>query len=565
MPRAIGLGVVLAVVAATGWLTGTEPPPGSDVDAGHAVRAIGGTPTSIEAVARPTAAAVRGAASANYIGVSGCTAAACHGGPVSPDPRLQWQSSYTIWASPEPHAPPSNGKPENSPLSGGQLVDKHNRAYATLFDERSKRIVQLLEHLQDIKSAAPQRDARSCHTVPVDPKTAPVSILADGVGCELCHGPAKNWLREHTQNAWLDGYHTGKPVPLSDMKDTRDLLSRARLCASCHVGDAELGRDVNHDLIAAGHPRLNFEFHAYLGVMPKHWTDAPGAKIGFKTDRETHAEAWAIGQLVSAEAALRLLAARAESAEKQTGSPAAAQPAPWPEFAEYGCYACHHQLDSKRFSPRQKAVQEAAPRTPANSLPWSWGTWYFPDSELRLLLESGLLAKSPEAKRVLELVNQLRGEMSKPSPSSRGVHEMAEQAAGQIEMLAKQVATVSFNAHSIDGLLERAADEHFAPADWDQAAQRFLTIEALWKAHQYMHPQEAANSDAAAVSAALERLRDELQFPRPPNESMPPRDGKPSGTARIDSPTNFDPRTVAERFQTVGTQIRKLLPRSDRP
>ena len=32
----------------------------------------------------------------------------------------------------------------------------------------------------------------------------------------------------------------------------------AEACAACHVGDG-LDREVNHDLIAAGHPRLNFE------------------------------------------------------------------------------------------------------------------------------------------------------------------------------------------------------------------------------------------------------------------------------------------------------------------
>jgi hypothetical protein len=222
-------------------------------------------------------------------------------------------------------------------------------------------------------------------------------------------------------------------------------------------------------------------------------------------------------------------------------------------------------LDSKRPSPRQKAIQEGAPRIAANALPWSWGNWYFPESELRFLLESDLLANSSEAKRVLDLVNQLRGEMSKPSPSARAVHEMAEQSAGQMELLTKQVATVSFDARAIDNLLERAADKQFAPADWDEAAQRFLTIEALWKAHQYAHSQAAASGDAAAVSAAIERLRDQLQFPRPPNESVPGRDSKPSDIARIDSPTNFDLQAVAERFKLVGTQIRKLLPRSDRP
>ena len=73
---------------------------------------------------------------------------------------------------------------------------------------------------------------------------------------------------------------------------------------------------MNYDLIAAGHPRLDFSFHAFLGVMPKHWPDiaakpgSPAIQPGFKTDRETHAEAWAIGQVVAAEAALKLLADR---------------------------------------------------------------------------------------------------------------------------------------------------------------------------------------------------------------------------------------------------------------
>ena len=57
--------------------------------------------------------------------------------------------------------------------------------------------------------------------------------------------------------------------------DTKNLVSRIEQCAGCHIGqDARGGlplRDVNHDLIAAGHPRLNFEFAAYHENQPKHW------------------------------------------------------------------------------------------------------------------------------------------------------------------------------------------------------------------------------------------------------------------------------------------------------
>jgi hypothetical protein len=90
---------------------------------------------------------------------------------------------------------------------------------------------------------------------------------ADGVGCESCHGASGRWLGPHTTLGWRD-----RPWPEKaalGMRNTKDLASRARLCAGCHVGDGGSddlpARDVNHDLIAAGHPRLNFELSAYPG------------------------------------------------------------------------------------------------------------------------------------------------------------------------------------------------------------------------------------------------------------------------------------------------------------
>jgi hypothetical protein len=496
-------------------------------------------------------------AAANYIGVSGCTAAACHGGPVSPDPRLQWQSSYTVWASPEPRG--AVATPPGEARESAGLVDRHNRAYSVLFDERSKRIVQLLDGLPDAKSAIPHRDARctACHSVPVDPKAAPAGLLADGVGCELCHGPAKNWIREHTQTDWLSGYHAGRPAPLSDMWDTRNLLSRARICSGCHVGDRRLGRDVNHDLIAAGHPRLNFEFHAYLGVMPKHWCDAPGAKAGFRTDRESHAETWAIGQLTAAEAALRLLADRAAAAEKQTVGSRERAGAPWPEFAEYGCYACHHTLDLKRPTAARGEASAEKSTTRSTSLPWTWGTWYFPDSELRLLLQSELLGNLPDAKSAIESIERLRAEMAKPAPDCAAVHAIAADAAVQLDRLAERVDKTAFSVRAIEGLLARAADERFTPAGWDEAAERFLTLEALWKAYQFANAQDAIGQQGTEITAALEQIRKTLEFPRPAKESVTGPNGKPT-PARIDSPTGFDQETVGRQFASAAALIHKL-------
>ncbi len=548
--RAIGLGAAIAVVAVAGWLTGNQPPSSSSA-------------VSIEPVAKPSQSAPTAffPLATNYIGVSGCTAAACHGDTVSPDERLKWKSSYTVWASPEPRGAAAN-RPGDARESAG-LVDRHNRAYSVLFDARSKRIVQLLDGLPDVKSAAPHRDARctACHSVPVDPKVALTALLADGVGCELCHGPAKNWIREHTQIHWLADYHAGKPEPLPDMWDTRNLLSRAKICASCHVGDRPAGREVNHDLIAAGHPRLNFEFHAYLGVLPKHWCDAAGAKTGFRTDRESHAEIWAIGQLTAAEAALRLLAARAAAAEKESNSP---ERGPWPEFAEYDCYACHHPLDPKRpaASRPDKFSEKKSPRL--ISQPWTWGTWYFPDGELRLLLTSDVLAKSGEAKTALASIERLRTEMAKAAPDRAAVHAMASDVAGQLDRLAKRVDQIAFGARTIEDLLARAAAEDFAPANWDEAAQRFLALEAFWKAYQFAIGQKAIEEHATEVTASLEQIRAKLAFPRPAKQAITGPDGKPI-PARIDSPTGFDSQAISRQFASTSALIHMLLAAKEHP
>src|SRR5207253_2017930 len=96
----------------------------------------------------------------------------------------------------------------------------------------------------------------------------------------------------------------------------------------CHVGgpseDGRPPRDVDHDLIAAGHPRLEFEFSGSLANLPAHWSEK-----GRNAAPDFPARAWAIGQVASAGAALELLGDRARAAEQQSGR--------WPEFSEYDC------------------------------------------------------------------------------------------------------------------------------------------------------------------------------------------------------------------------------------
>src|SRR5262249_35051891 len=146
----------------------------------------------------------------------------------------------------------------------------------------------------------------------------------DGIGCESCHGTAQQWLGVHYARDWRNKSDDEKRT--LGFQPLKGLGERAHLCVSCHVGD--VNKEVNHDLIAAGHPRLNFEFGAFQAIMPKHWPDE-----GTHGQPDFEARAWAVGQVVSAQAALALLKHRASTTRS-----------PWPEFAEYECFACHHDL-----------------------------------------------------------------------------------------------------------------------------------------------------------------------------------------------------------------------------
>src|SRR5262249_10930446 len=151
------------------------------------------------------------------------------------------------------------------------------------------------------------------------------------------HGPAgksdQPWLYVHTGADWKKLSVDQKQQ--HGMRPIRDVKVQAQVCAGCHVGapaanDAPL-RDCNHDMMAAGHPRLNFELTAFRANLPPHWGGA--GKTKRKPVPEV-AKVWAIGQVVSAKASLDLLADRAERADK----------APWPEFAAYACNSCHADL-----------------------------------------------------------------------------------------------------------------------------------------------------------------------------------------------------------------------------
>src|SRR5690606_13254844 len=124
---------------------------------------------------------------------------------------------------------------------------------------------------QHADGITPQREAVSSLATaqavvsPEDLRSWPQgSELTEGVSCEACHGPASGWLQEHLREDWSSG---------NSMRDNHDYVARLEGCVRCHVGSRRADgviRDVNHDLIAAGHPALRFEPWAALRRLPRH-------------------------------------------------------------------------------------------------------------------------------------------------------------------------------------------------------------------------------------------------------------------------------------------------------
>jgi hypothetical protein len=411
-----------------------------------------GWPRASARYARVADATRRSAPAEKTLGVASCASMACHNGN---GPRGSKGSEYSTWVAVDPHA----------------------KAYRALAKPESKRMQENLTRHAD--EEAKKRYGRSASENPLCLKCHGMGdgvaqdLQTDGVGCERCHGPAEHWKTTH----YLDGFDRKTP----GFVDTRDLETRARTCVKCHVGDAD--QEVNHDLIAAGHPRLRFEFGAYHANYPKHWSEARD-----KADKGFEARAWVVGQLVSAQAALELLASRAEGKDSITK-----EKKPWPEFAEYECAACHHGLEYD--SDRQKRYAREAPkpgekrgRPRAGALPW--GTWYY-----KLFPTVGRTMPAGRTKKLETRLKGLEQLMQKRLPSSDPVASEARDAAGLIKGWLDKAKANRLNANQVRRLLEDLAGrKDVVGSGWDGGTQVYLGLAAMHHALCDLDPTFQARS-----------------------------------------------------------------------
>ncbi|MDA1064704.1 MAG: multiheme c-type cytochrome [Proteobacteria bacterium] len=261
--------------------------------------------------AAPLSAAELPATDSNkHLGVATCAASQCHGSAIPRDSTGVLQNEYVTWTQ----------------------ADPHSKAYEILSNEQSRRIAARL----GLGNAREATQCLDCHTdnVPAARRGEKFQ-LADGVGCEACHGGAEQWLASH--------YNTGSVTHANNlaagMYPTNAAVARAELCLSCHLGTEN--KFATHRMMAAGHPRLAFELDTFtelwrtLGRQP-HFRD--DAEYRQRKEVPSHSFTWATGLVTEARLRLDLI-----------GSHHFDGIGMFPELAFFDCHACHRSMKTVQW------------------------------------------------------------------------------------------------------------------------------------------------------------------------------------------------------------------------
>lgn len=442
-----------------------------------------------------------------------CSAASCHGGPGG-----RPGGEHTDWA------------PEVAP-SGPH--DPHARAYRVLFNEDSKRMAKLL----NLGHAHEAALCLKCHAV----EGAGPASVTEGVGCNGCHGPADKWLVAHYLPEWK-GLTNREKFEQYQFVPTKNTVARVMVCTTCHVGDAD--REVNHDLIAAGHPRLAFEytrFH-YNPTYRKHWRE-------LIPQPDFEVRAWAVGQVAALRQAVEVLRARADRvAAEHPGTP-------WPEFTEASCFACHQSVGNpypKDGEPKLRGAQAGRRNRPSGVVPWQ--PWYESLGTSAANYHETLLPNSAAPGGAVDLT-ALKTEMQRPYPNPKEVKRLAAEARDALDrwLVAWQDAedTGEFlrvsdgQVGALAGFVVKGAFEgdRLRDYDWDFVAQRYLGLTAFY------HADVRRDTELKPWRDPLLKLRDVLDLPRP---KLDPQTGARSG---FDNPVGYE----ASRAEPPLGELRRII------
>lgn len=421
-----------------------------------------------------------------FLGAGSCSSAGCHAAAIAG--HEPWQSAATVWAFRDPHA----------------------RAHDVLSGPLAEQIVASLASRHPDVPRVPAREHRSCIGCHA---TGQGVALAEGVSCESCHGPAERWVVAHT----LPGWNT--PGNERGLVDLADPFVCASTCAQCHVGGTPtvdgLPREVSHDIVAAGHPRLAFELRSSKRAEPPHWrdrfTDAPPAE-GAETNVEPPlgpVDEWALGRLGLLDAQLRQILSDTFAAATTDVADA------WPEFTAFDCYGCHRAA----VAAIDRGLSAGRPAASPRLQPLLWA-------------QSGLLLPVHTAASVHALRDRLeRRWFARPERSALEAARVAVAAArAEIGHRLAALPDAALAAEIVQGT---------NPDSWDESAAALWALEAV--------VDRAARRRGEALGAAAPRLaaaRRLLEFDAVRG---------PAGDVRFDSPRRHDARAIGAALEGIAS------------
>ena len=471
------------------------------------------------------------------VGATSCNAASCHGGDLPKDQA--GGESHTV-----------------------ADYDPHQKAYQVLFNERSRRMVQLLAQGQwpgtPVIPAHKQTLCLNCHganPINLASPLSPDSLLhRHGGQCENCHGAAEHWLTLHYTAPWNQLSEAEKAK--FGLLPTKNLAYRSMLCAGCHVGEA--GREVDHQLIAAGHPALRFELAAYQlePMYTKHWRDK-------SYGRDVEAWTWLIGQVGTARAAADLLRHRGNEASVAPPSQPGTAPArDWPELAESSCFACHQDITGVSIAASLGQGRNRRSNAPKlGQVPW--GSWPYP------VISWLSTASGPPELDWLNLGSRLTPlhdlercfrESDRPNPAL--IRDQAHEVVKELDrvLLALQSRarqrsrTEPLHSEELQQALdliltfaEEIPQSGSAGTDWDRYTQCFLAAAALYRSLCQVEP----TTRDPRIEQLLTEIARRLRFP----------ESQDSPSARSRQATNSRGETLAgsEDLPGLWREVRERL------
>lgn len=371
--------------------------------------------------------AAPGLASGTHLGVATCGGTTCHGRQEA-DGEIVRQDELMRWQE------------ESTP--GGA----HSRAFRVLREPRSIAIAKRL----GINDASSSAKCLGCHSTPAARK-GPRFQVSDGVGCEACHGPSSSWLSPH----YAVGASHARNVSLG-LSPLDNPKARASVCLDCHFGSASNGQFVDHEIMAAGHPRISFEMDLFSTLQQHHDEDVDYVQRKGKTNAVRF---WAVGQAMALERSLNLFA-----------KPGIGTLGIFPEFYFYDCHSCHRRIYDDPDT-RPKSINNPARPIPEGMPPYN--------DENMIMLSAAIRIAAPD------LAGQFNARSKAFHAAMAKGRKPAVQAAANLRQtavaLADRFSRSSFNRDQTFQIMESIAGQAISPrfTDYEGSVQAVMAIDTL--------------------------------------------------------------------------------------